>query len=183
MSNTYTFKLSSYGSARLYIDGDIIIENIGCNKLNVNTKEMRLNMRTYAIRVIYINGKSDGSGIELVWKIGDNNFIDISPNIYHVQIEEIEYTYQSATYYINSIIKENKPLFSKRSYKIVSITSIPSLPPGLHLEKETGIITGSPTEDSIINRRTEYLINFCFENVGCYSSKIYITIKRIFIIL
>lgn len=183
MSNTYTFKLSSYGSARLYIDGDIIIENIGCNKLNVNTKEMRLNMRTYAIRVIYINGKSDGSGIELVWKIGDNNFIDISPNIYHVQIEEIEYTYQSATYYINSIIKENKPLFSKRSYKIVSITSIPSLPPGLHLEKETGIITGSPTEDSIINKRTEYLINFCFENVGCYSSKIYITIKRIFIIL
>lgn len=182
MSNIYTFKLTSYGSARLYIDGNIVIENIGCSKLNVVTKEMHLNMRTYAIRVIYINGK-DGSGIELVWKIGDNDFIDISPNIYHVQIEEIEYTYQSATYYINSIIKENKPLFSKRSHNIISIISMPSLPPGLHLEKETGIITGSPTEDSIINKRTEYLINFCFENAGCYSSKIYITIKRIFIIL
>lgn len=175
----YVFNLTSYGGAWLYIDGELNIATTGCGEWHKITKLVSLSTKYYSIKVVYTKYRGP-SGIYLTVQLpSTSEFVDPSPYLYTPYTSDLEYTYQTATYYVGKNIIDNDPIFPDTSYVISSTSIVPSIPPGLHFGGVTGKITGAPTSDSLINTKTRYTITINLTNGMTITTIIYITIKLV----
>lgn len=174
----YMFNITAYGGIWFYLDGELVSHATGCDSINKIIRSIDLKGKYYLFKILYskLPGKNGiiGEWLDIESK---SFFLPFDNYIFTPSYGYIEYTYTDATYFLNKVIDINNPIFHP-SQIINSIKINPSLPPGLHIDNETGAITGAASSSSLLNKRQTYTITIEFSSLlGLYETKIHITVR------
>ena len=149
-SGDYQFKLENRDGARLMISEKNVIENWGClNEMTEKEGSITFNQAGYyPIEVQYFSNNND-FGVILMWKTpSDEEYVQIPAlKLGHIPEASFTYTTQRTHYYRYVSILGNTPVFFGVTMPSATFTSDPDLPAGLMIQS-SGMITGSPSEDS-----------------------------------
>lgn len=156
-TDTYMFKLTSAGGSWLDINYNEIINNKLCHGWESSENEVQLTKGYNFIQVYYSLYKGE-NGIEIKWKKeNENEYYDLTGNIFYVPKGDFEYTYKYAVYITGKEIIPNIPFIYNNNNNnriIKNCTFQPSLPSKLVVNSEC-VITGTPTQSQSL---TEYKV-------------------------
>lgn len=166
---TYQFYVEGYYTADWLHVGTYSVANYGAGcsvsaRNNINNKFQKgpNNFWLLADRndlMATLGTNNVAAGVRLYWAGGPNNMeMQEVPSsaFYHIPTRSFFYTESTTSYTYNVEITTNKPSLYMGSLEGYTFKSNPSLPSGLYLDPDTGVITGVPAVSQSL--RTEYTI-------------------------
>lgn len=155
-TSKYRFKVNADDGVRVILNDKSIIAMSGCNNDYNNdqySEEMDLIEGYMKIEIAYY--QSDNfHGFKLEWKKEDNDYEDISSQLYHSPGTMLSYEYTRVTYDNNFEMISNKPILNGITIPNGNVYTIaPELNNGLLFDENTGIIYGNI---SLSDENTEY---------------------------
>lgn len=157
----YTFSYSCQDWCRLHIGGEgSYFSNGGAGTCGTFDKTFTWHMSegvTYFGVLFGKGANANNKTFTIQWSHTNGNY---PFNMRDIEIDEfrhipegyLEYTYKKATYVSHVTIIDNSPIFFQLNKNLFTSFAItPLLPGGLILNPQTGTISGTPTDESVIN--------------------------------